>query len=166
MNAVLVKAIRDLRRRRLQAAVIFITTLLAVSTATMALMLISQPSDPYKAAFEAQKGAHLQVGFDSRLDPGTLIGTASLIGATAYGGPYRATELQFQSGGHKYAMPTYGRDNPGGDVEQLRIAAGHWPAGDNEIALTESFATLNHISIGARLKVVSVPQQPILTVVA
>ena len=166
MNAVFVKAMRDLRRRRLQAAVIFITTLLAVSTATMALMLISQPSDPYKAAFEAQKGAHLQVGFDSRLDPGTLIGTASLIGATAYGGPYRATELQFQSGGHKYVMPTYGRDNPNGNVEQLRISAGHWPAADNEIALTESFANLNHISIGARLKVVSVPQQPILSVVA
>jgi len=74
--------------------------------------------------------------------------------------------FKFQSGGHKYVMPTYGRDNPNGDVEQLRIAAGHWPAGDNEIALTESFANLNHISIGARLKVVSVPQQPILTVVA
>ncbi len=166
MTAILIKAMRDLRRRRLQAAVIFITTLLAVSTATMALMLISQPSDPYKAAFEAQKGAHLQVGFDTRLDPGTLIGTASLIGATAYGGPYRATEIQFQSGAHKYVMPTYGRDNPNGTVEQLRISAGHWPAGDNEIALTRSFANLNHISIGDRLKVVSVPQEPVLTVVA
>ena len=166
MTAVLVKAMRDLRRRRLQAAVIFFTTLLAVGTATMALMLISQPGDPYKAAFEAQKGAHLQVGFDSRLDPSTLVGTASLIGATAYGGPYRATEIQFQSGSHKYVMPTYGRDNPNGDVEQLRISAGNWPASDNEIALTQSFANLYHISIGDRLKVVSVPQAPVLTVVA
>src|SRR5450759_1064798 len=166
MTAVLVKAMRDLRRRRLQAAVIFFTTLLAVGTATMALRLISQPGDPYKAAFEAQKGAHLQVGFDSRLDPSTLVGTASLIGATAYGGPYRATEIQFQSGSHKYVMPTYGRDNPNGDVEQLRISAGHWPASDNEIALTQSFANLYHISIGDRLKVVSVPQAPVLTVVA
>jgi putative ABC transport system permease protein len=166
MTAVLVKALRDLRRRRLQAAVIFLTTLLAVATATMALMLISQPSDPYKAAFAAQKGAHLQVGFDSRVESSTLIGTASLIGASAYGGPYRATQIQFQSGGHKYAMPTYGRDNPNGDVEQLRISAGHWPAGDDEIALTESFAKLNHISVGDRLKVVSVRQQPVLTVVA
>src|SRR5712691_6077011 len=104
MNAILVKAMRDLRRRRLQAAVIFFTTLLASTTATMALMLISQPGDPYKVAFAAQKGAHLQVGFDSRLDSSTLIGTASLISANAYGGPYRATQIQFQSRGHKYTM--------------------------------------------------------------
>src|SRR5712691_11444033 len=104
MNAILVKAMRDLRRRRLQAAVIFFTTLLASTTATMALMLISQPGDPYKVAFAAQKGAHLQVGFDSKLDPGTLAQTPSLIGAAAYGGPYRASVMQFQSGGHKYVV--------------------------------------------------------------
>ena len=166
MTAVLVKAMRDLRRRRLQAAVIFFTTLLAVVTGTMTLTLISQARDPYQAAFEAQKGAHLQVGFDSRMDPGTIAGTPSLIGAAAHGGPYRVTDLQFQSGGHKYTVTTIGRDNPGGDVEQLRITAGRWPAGDNEIALTRSFADLNHFSVGDRLKVVSVPQEPVLTVAA
>jgi putative ABC transport system permease protein len=166
MTAILVKAMRDLRRRRLQAAVIFVTTLFAAGTGAMALMLISQPSDPYKAAFESQKGAHLQVGFDSRIDPGTLARTPSLIGATAYGGPYPATGLQFQSGGHRYAVTAYGRDNPNGDVEQLRISTGHWPAADNELALAQSFANLNHISVGDRLKVVSVPQEPVLTVVA
>ncbi|HEY2599719.1 MAG TPA: ABC transporter permease, partial [Candidatus Dormibacteraeota bacterium] len=166
MNAILVKATRDLRRRRLQAAVIFITTLLASTTATMALMLISQPGDPYTVAFAAQKGAHLQVGFDSKLDPGTLAATPSLIGAAAHGGPYRSSVMQFESGGHKYVVTAMGRDNPGGDVEQLRIVAGHWPAGDHEIALTQSFANLNHVSIGDTLKVVSVPQQPVLTVAA
>lgn len=166
MTAVLLKAMRDLRRRRLQAAVIFLTTLFAVGTGAMALMLISQPSDPYKAAFEAQKGAHLQVGFDSRIDPGTLARTPSLIGATAYGGPYPATALQFQSNGNKYAVTAYGRNDPNGDVEQLRISAGRWPAADNEIALALSFANLNHIAVGDRLKVVSVAQQPVLTVAA
>ena len=61
MTAVLLKAIRDLRRRRLPAIVIFGTTLLAVVTATMTLTLMSQARDPYQAAFDAQKGAHLQV---------------------------------------------------------------------------------------------------------
>jgi putative ABC transport system permease protein len=166
MTAVLIKVINDLRRRRLQAAVIFVTTLLAVGTGTMTLTIVSQTRDPYLAAFEAQKGAHLQVGFDTGIDQGTLAGTQSLIGATASGGPYRATEIQFQSGGHKYVVTAIGRDNPNGDVEQLRITAGRWPAGGNEIALTRSFADLNHISIGDRLKVVSVPQEPVLTVAA
>ena len=166
MTAVLVKAMRDLRRRRLQAVVIFVTTLLAVATGTMALMIVSQTSDPYRTAFAAQKGAHLQVFFDPRRDPGTLAGTPSLMGATAYGGPYHATDMQLQLAGHKYQVTTIGRDNPSGDVEQLRITSGHWPSADNEIAITRSFADVNHISIGDRLKVVSVPQQPVLTVAA
>jgi putative ABC transport system permease protein len=166
MRAVFVKAVADLRRRRLQAAVIFVTVLLAVGTAAMALTVIAQTSDPYTAAFAAQKGAHLQVGFDSRIDPAELTATPALIRAAAYGGPYHATDMQFQSGGHKYTVTAIGRDNPNGDVEQLRITAGRWPSRDSEIALTRSFADLNHISIGDRLKVVSVTQEPVLTVVA
>jgi len=166
MTAVLLKAMRDLRRRRLQAAVIFVTTLLAVGTGTMALTLIAQTRDPFQVAFDAQKGAHLKVAFDGRIDPVTIARTPALIGATSYGGPYRATDVQFQSAGHNYLVTAVGRDNPGSDVGQLRIAAGHWPSSASEIALTRSFADLNHISIGDRLKVVSVPQEPVLTVVA
>ena len=61
MIAVLVKAWTDLRRRRLQGAVIFVIVLLAAGTGTMAITLLSQTRDPYQAAFAAQKGAHLQV---------------------------------------------------------------------------------------------------------
>jgi putative ABC transport system permease protein len=166
MSAVLVKAIKDLRRRRLQVAVVFVTALLAVGTGTMALTLLSQTRDPYESAFAAQKGAHLQVAFAGRLDARTIAGTPALIGASASGGPYRSTDVQFQFGRHKYWVTTIGRDNPGGPVEQLRITAGHWPANDDEIALTRSFAELHHIAIGDRLKVVSVPQEPQLTVAA
>lgn len=166
MTAVFIKAIADLRRRRLQVAVIFFTTLLAVATGTMALTLMSQTRDPYQTAFAAQKGAHLQVAFDPRTDPAALAGTPAVIGAAAFGGPYRATPLEFQVGGHKYNVATFGRDNPGGDVEQLRITAGHWPSNNSEIALTRSFADLNHIRIGDTIKVVSVPKEPLLTVVA
>jgi putative ABC transport system permease protein len=166
VRAIVIKAVADLRRRRLQAAVIFITTLLAVGTGTMALMIVSQTSDPFKTAFQSQKGAHLQVYFDPRTDPGTLAGTSSLVGAAAYGGPYRVSDVQFQTAGHKYTVTAIGRDNPNGDVEQLRVTAGHWPTAGNEIALTRSFADLNHISIGQQLKVVSVPQEPVLNVAA
>ena len=166
MKAVLVKAIRDLRRRRLQAAVIFVTALLAVCAGTMALTLMSQTRDPYQTAFQAQKGAHLQVAFDPKTDPVTIALTPPLIGATASAGPYRASDIQFQTNGHKFRVTTIGRDNPGGKVEQLRITAGRWPAADNEIALTRSFAELNHISVGDTMKVTSVSQEPVLTIVA
>jgi putative ABC transport system permease protein len=165
MTAVLVKALRDIRRRRLQVAVVFVTTLLAVGTGTIALTLIAQTSDPYQTAFAAQKGAHLVVDFDGRVDPGALAGTPAAIGASAFAGPYRASDMQFQSGGHKYTVTTIARDNSGGDVGQLRMTGGRWPSNGNEIALTRSFADLNHVSIGDRLRVLSVPGGPSLTVV-
>ena len=164
MTAVIVKALSDLRRRRLQVVVIFVTTLLAVATGTMALTLLSQTNDPFRIAFAAQRGAHLRVTFDGHTDPSTLAGTPSLIGAAAFGGPYRATPIQFQYGGHKYAAAAVGRDDPGGEVGQLVLVAGRWPVGDDEIAVTRSFADLSHVSVGETLKVVSVADAPVLTV--
>src|SRR5437870_7070571 len=166
MNAIFIKARADLRRRRLQAAVIFLTVLLAVGTGMMALTLMTQTSDPYRTAFAAQKGAHLQVYYDGATSRQALAATPSLIGASSFGGPYPSTTIEFQHGSRKFSLDTFGRDNPAGDVEVLRITAGHWPTSNDEIALTRSFAELNNISIGDRLRVVSVAQRPVLTVAA
>src|ERR1700716_2663483 len=105
MRAVFSKAIKDLRRRRLQAAVVFVTALLAVGTGTMAFTLISETRDPYNTAFEAQKGAHLQVAFDGMvINQSAIAATPALIGASASGGPYRTTQLQFRLRGHRYSV--------------------------------------------------------------
>jgi len=165
MTAILVKAIADLRRRRLQAAVIFLTVLLSIATGTMALTLMSQTRDPYQTAFQAQKGAHLQVEFNTGTDPKLLASTPAIIGASAFGGPYPATNLQFKYAGRTFYMNTFGRDNPGGDVEVLNITSGRWARANDEIVLTRSFSELNHVSIGEHVKVTSVPQTPTLTVV-
>jgi putative ABC transport system permease protein len=165
MTAILVKALADLRRRRVQAAVIFLTVLLSMATGTMALTLMSQTRDPYQTAFEAQKGAHLQVAFAGSTDPTVMATTPATIGASAVGGPYPGTNLEFIHGDRKFFLDTFGRDNPGGDVELLTITSGHWPSSNDEIVLTRSFSELNNVSIGDRIKVVSVLQEPTLTVV-
>ena len=165
MKAIFVKAVADLRRRRVQAAVIFLTVLLAIATGTMALTLMSQTRDPYQAAFDAQKGAHLQVSFHGSADPQLLATTPATIGATAAGGPYPATTLEFKHAGETFNVETYGRDNPAGNVEVLKVTSGRWAQTNDEIVLTRSFSELNKISIGDRIKVVSVPTAPTLTVV-
>jgi putative ABC transport system permease protein len=165
MRAILVKSIADLRRRRLQAAVIFLTVLLAVATGTMALTLMSQTRDPYQAAFQAQRGAHLQVTFHAGTDAQLLAGTPASIGASSSGGPYPATTLEFKHGGKTYYVETFGRDSSGGAVEVLNITSGRWPRSNDEIVLTRSFSELNKVSIGDRIKVVSVAAAPTLTVV-
>jgi len=165
MTAILIKAISDLRRRRLQAAVIFLTVFLSMAAGTMAVTLMSQTRDPYQAAFEAQKGSHLQVLFKGATDPQLLATTPAFIGASAFGGPYPATDLQFKSGDRKFYMTTIGRDSAGGDVEVLNITSGRWPRANDEIVLTRSFSELNHISVGDHVKVTSVRETPTLTVV-
>jgi putative ABC transport system permease protein len=165
MTAILVKAVADLRRRRVQAAVIFLTVLLSIATGTMALTLMSQTRDPYQAAFAAQKGAHLQVSFHPSTNPQLLAATPAIIGASAAGGPYPATTLEFRHSGTTFFVEALGRDNPSGDVEVLNITSGHWPRANDEIVLTRSFSELNHVSVGDRIKVVSVAAAPTLTVV-
>ncbi|MDQ6721170.1 MAG: FtsX-like permease family protein [Candidatus Dormibacteraeota bacterium] len=165
MMAILVKALADLRRRRVQAAVIFLTVLLSIATGTMALTLMSQTRDPYQTAFAAQRGAHLQVAFSGGTDPALLAGTPATIGASAFGGPYPGTNIEFIHGARKFFVDTFGRDNPGGDVERLSITSGRWPRANDEIVLTRSFSELNRVSVGDGIKVVSVQQEPTLTVV-
>ena len=123
MNAICIKAWADLRRRRLQAAVIFLTVLLAVGTGMMALTLMTQTSDPYRTAFAAQKGAHLQVYYDGATSRQALAATPSLIGASSFGGPYPSTTIEFQHGSRKFSLDTFGRDNPTGDVEEAKQLA-------------------------------------------
>jgi putative ABC transport system permease protein len=166
MNAILVKALADIRRRRLQSAVVLVIVLLASLTGTIALTLMSQARDPYQRAFDAQKGAHLQVYYDRKVDPDLLPGTARLIGATASGGPYPVTYVEYAHGDGKHPLQTIGRAGPDSNVGVLKVVAGHWPTTDHEIALTRSFSDLRKISIGDRLKDVSVPGKPVLTVVA
>jgi putative ABC transport system permease protein len=165
MTAILVKVIADLRRRRVQVAVVFLTVLLSIATGTMAVTLMSQTRDPYQTAFQAQKGAHLQVSFRGSADPTLLATTPATIGASAFGGPYSATDLEFKYGQRKFNLYTLGRDNPSGTVEVLNITSGRWARSSDEIVLTRSFAELNHIAIGAHVKVTSVPKTPTLTVV-
>src|SRR5260370_39799729 len=82
MTAIIIKAIRDLRRRRLQAAVIFLTVFLSMAAGTMAVTWMSQTRDPYQAAFDKQRGAHLQVAFDAKTDLHRLAKTPAAIGAS------------------------------------------------------------------------------------
>jgi putative ABC transport system permease protein len=165
MIAVVRKALADLRRRRLQAAVIFLTVFLSMAAGTMAVTLMSQTRDPYQAAFDKQRGAHLQVAYSPTTDVQLLAKTPATVGAASFGGPYPVSNIQFKFGDRKFYVDAIGRDNPGGPVEVLNVTSGRWAHANDEIVLTRSFAELNRVSVGDRLKIVSVAQTPTLTVV-
>src|SRR6266571_2021560 len=167
MNAVLTKVLGDLKRRRLQAAVIALVIFLASATTTLGLTLLQTATDPWERAFEAQKGAHLTVHFDRhKVDTQQLAGTRALIGASASAGPWPLVYgAAFALGTHKYQLNTMGRDSAQADVEILRLVAGRWVEGPGEIVLTRAFADFNHVRLGDRLLSLGSLERPALVVV-
>ena len=174
MNAVITKVLGDLRRRRLQAAVIAFVIFLASGTTTLGLTLLQTSSHPWERAFEAQRGAHLTVLFDRhKVDPEQLARTPGLIGASQVGGPWPWVETSYELGAHmaiggggfKFPLITVGRESPQADVELLRLVAGRWVRGPGEIVITRSFADLNHIRLGDRMRSLGTLERRALVVV-
>jgi putative ABC transport system permease protein len=166
MSAVLIKVLGDLRRRRLQAIVLAIVILLASGTTTLGLTLLQTSKDPWDRAFEAQRGAHLQVRFDSRkVSVADVERTPTLIGASAWAGPWVAGGVTYELGSHKFGPMTAGRDSPEAPVEVIRLAFGRWVQRPGEMVITRSYAELVNIRLGDRLTALASLDRPSLRVV-
>ena len=102
MSSVMTKVLGDLRRRRLQAAVIALVIFLASGTTTLGLTLLQTSTDPWERAFKAQRGAHLSVLFDRhKVDAEQLAATPGLIGASLAGGPWPWVATSYELGTHR-----------------------------------------------------------------
>src|SRR5262249_30721738 len=164
MRALLTKASADIRRRRAQAAVVLLIVLLAAGTASMALTLLAQTTNPYDRAFAQQRGAHLQVLLDGSLvSRAQADATGTAVGATAFAA-WPASYVDVQSGTARTMLNLVGRDDPGGPVERLRLTAGRWASAPDEIVLTRSFAQLAGLAVGDRVRAVSLAAKPSLRV--
>jgi putative ABC transport system permease protein len=167
MRAVWTKILADLKRRRLQTAVIAVLVALASGTWTASLTLLAESGRPYAQAAAGQKASHLKATFDSRLVKAEqLPATASLIGATAAGGPWPIAEgVRFERGTDKYSLDVIGRADPTGNVQVLRIVDGRWAQAPGEIVITRSFATYAGLKLGDRVVALSQADKPAFRVV-
>jgi putative ABC transport system permease protein len=66
MRAIFTVAWSEVRRRRLQSAVIVAMVALASGTITLGINLLLESRSPFDRAFAAQNGAHLRVFYDAR----------------------------------------------------------------------------------------------------
>ena len=166
MRALLTKILGDLRRRRLQAIVIFIIVALTAGVGTLGIEILNGASSPFDSAFEANAGAHLQVLFHNTLtNPDALAPTTHLPDVTASAGPWPSSIVPFAYGTAKNYLRVVGRSDPGSPVDRLHLVAGHWATQPGEIVLTRSFAEEAQLSIGDRITAISRLDKPTLTVV-
>ena len=171
MRAIFTVAWSEVRRRRLQSAVIVVMVALASATITLALHLLLESRSPYDRAFEAQNGAHLRVFYNARrVTLGQLASTPAAIGASSSAGPWPSvygTLLHRQSrhGQSRHQLDLVGRDSPQGRAELLRLASGRWVRAPGEIVVTRAFATANRVRLGDHLVSLHTADKPALTVV-
>jgi putative ABC transport system permease protein len=166
MSALLTKILGDLRRRRLQAFVIFIIVLLTAGVGTLGVEMLSGASAPFDSAFEQKAGAHALVLFhDTVKDASVLAPTTRLPNVTASAGPWLSGVIPFAFGTAKGNLRVIGRTDPGGAVDRLHLVAGRWVEQVNEIVLTRSFAEKVGLAVGDRLTAISRSDAPTLTVV-
>jgi putative ABC transport system permease protein len=171
MRASFTVAWAEVRRRRLQSAVIVVMVALASATITLGLNLLLESRSPYDRAFEAQNGAHLKVFYDARrVTPGQLASTPETIEAGSHAGPWPDVYLtllhrQSSQGRSRYQLDLVGRDSPDGPAELLRLASGRWVQAPGEIVVTRAFATANRVRLGDHLVSLRTADKPVLRVV-
>ena len=154
MRAVLRTSFADLRRRRVQSAVVALVVLLSSLAGAVALNLLVESDAPFDTAFAAASGAHLVLHVDSTHVTAARVGaTASLPPVAAAAGPWREVMLAIEGGGRPGDfLNLVGRGDPGGPVDRLQLIAGRWVQRGGEVVLARRMAERLQLAPGGMLQ--------------
>ncbi|WP_240501330.1 FtsX-like permease family protein, partial [Streptomyces neyagawaensis] len=159
-------------RRRVQTAVMVLTTLMAVTASVLAAGLLVAARAPFERAFAEQRGAHLVGQFDgARASAAEVKATAEAAGVAAAAGPFLSLSVRPRTASRSEFVPAgvdlppltvVGRADASGPVDRIQLVEGAWPSRAGQIAVDESEVPLRP---GARLTIPDAPGSPTLTVV-
>ncbi|MFD9036144.1 ABC transporter permease [Streptomyces sp. NPDC059567] len=146
-------------RRRVQTAVMALTTLLSVAAAVLAVGLLVASQGPFDRAFAQQRGAHLTVQFDgSAITGGRLAATADATGVDAAAGPFTVASVRLYDttqgappGFEPPALTVVGRGSPDAPVDRLELVEGRWAGAAGEIVM-ERGAAEGGTGLGTRFR--------------
>ncbi|MEU6741402.1 FtsX-like permease family protein [Streptosporangium sandarakinum] len=139
-------ALRDLRRRRTEAALMLIAILAATTTLTLGLVLRDAAGDPYQSTRAATKGPDVVAGADlAGLTELGKLATAS--GVTAHSGPYPVIAGKLKASGRTSDVQAMGRDATVAAVDQPEVTQGKW-VGDGGVVLEAAFADSLDVGVG------------------
>ncbi len=156
-------AVRDLRRRRIEAALLLLAIMAATTTLTLGLVLRDAASDPYQSTREATNGPDVVASVapypsERPADPAELVidqpaelsgleELASAPGVIGHSGPYPVTPAELQASGRTSDVQAVGRDAAPASVDQPELIQGSWVS-DGGVVVEAAFANALDVRVG------------------
>jgi ABC-type lipoprotein release transport system permease subunit len=147
-------AVRDLRRRPLEAVMVLLMVTASATTLTVGLALAGVTNAPYRQTRAATAGPDVVAGFlredGAPLDPAAVDALLHTPGVTAHSGPYPLVNTVIKAGGRSVVVDAVGRDTTPADVDQPALAEGAWVR-DGQVVLERGFAAALGVHTGDRV---------------
>jgi putative ABC transport system permease protein len=141
-------AVRDLRRRRIEAALLLLAIMAATTTLTLGLVLRDAASDPYQRTREATNGPDVVAYSVSQpAERSGLDELASAPGVIGHSGPYPVTPAELQASARTADVQAVGRDAAPASVDQPELIQGSW-VGDGGVVVEAAFAKALDVRVG------------------
>jgi hypothetical protein len=140
-------AVRDLRRRRIEAGLLLLAIMAATTTLTLGLVLRDAASDPYQSTREATNGPDVVASVSQPAELSGLMDLASAPGVIDHSGPYPVTPAELQASGRTSDVQAVGRDARPASVDQPELIQGSWVS-DGGVVVEAAFANALDVRIG------------------
>jgi ABC-type lipoprotein release transport system permease subunit len=156
-------AVRDLRRRRIETALLLLAIMAATTTLTLGLVLHKAASDPYQSTREATNGPDVvasaspypserpddpdELVLDQPAELSGLEAMASAPSVIDHSGPYPVTPAEFQASGRTSDVQAVGRDAAQASVDQPELVQGSWVS-DGGVVVEAAFASALDVRVG------------------
>ena len=141
-------AVRDLRRRRIEAALLLLAIMAATTTLTLGLVLRDAASDPYQRTREATNGPDVVASVSQpAAERSGLEELASAPGVIDHSGPYPVTPAELQASGRTSDVQAVGRDAATASVDQPELLQGSWVS-DGGVVVEAAFANALDVRVG------------------
>jgi ABC-type lipoprotein release transport system permease subunit len=140
-------AVRDLRRRRIEAALLLLAIMAATTTLTLGLVLRDAASDPYQSTREATNGPDVVASVSQPAERSGLKDLAGAPGVIDHSGPYPVAPAELQASGRTSDVQAVGRDAAPASVDQPEVIQGSWVS-DGGVVVEAAFANALDVRVG------------------
>jgi len=137
-------AVRDLRRRRVEAALLLLAIMAATTTLTLGLVLRDAASDPYQRTRAATNGPDLVASTATLPDLESL---TSAPGVVDHSGPFLIAPAKLHTSGRTSDVQAIGRDVATASVDQPSVTQGGWVK-DGGVVVEAAFADALDLRVG------------------